>query len=447
MNQDITSPTILVIIGVSGDLNKRKLLPAIRQIHRAGRLPEKFRIIGITRRKLKKQDVLPSGDKAFLRKALTLRRMDLTDARAYTELYKELESIENEFGEPAQRLFYLSVPPQASQPVIKLLGEAGFGKLKDTKLLLEKPFGSDLDSAKDLIDRIHTYFSEDKVYRIDHFLAKEMAQNILVFRTGNSLIKRTWNSDFIESIDIIANESIGIEGRAGFYEQTGALRDLVQSHLLQLAALTLMELPDENGWGAVPRRRLQALEALMPPTNVRTDVHRGQYEGYQDEVKNPGSKVETFVCLKLLSKSPRWGNVPITVMTGKSLAKKSTEIRIRYRQKDAAESNELVLRIQPNEGVEFNLWIKQPGYERELRQLPLDFSYSHHFEGLPEAYERVFVDAMRADHTLFTTSEEVLASWRILEPIQSHWNMNDEDLIIYKPGSTPEEILGKSSNV
>lgn len=434
------TPTILVIVGISGDLSKRKLLPAIRQIARAGALPEHFRIVGVTRQNLHKDAVLPAGDKKFLRSVVSIRQMDLTDPKAYKGLYDDLKTVEKEFGVPAQKLFYLSVPPQASQQVIRLLGEAGFGELGGTKLLLEKPFGSDTASAENLIEHIKEHFSENQVYRIDHFLAKEMAQNIVVFRAGNSLFKRTWNKDFIESIDIIASESIDIEGRASFYEQTGALRDLVQSHLLQLAALTLMRLPEWGDWEKIPERRLEALKAIEQPQDIEKQVLRGQYVGYREAVNNPKSSVETFVNLTLRSKDPRWEGVPITLTTGKALAYKTTEIRIRYRQEDAAEANELILRIQPNEGMSIQLWAKRPGYERELQQVQHDFSYRYHFKGLAEAYERIFIDAMRGDRALFATSEEVLASWRILEPIQHHWDMTDKDLVLYKPGSTLEEL-------
>lgn len=441
MKQKQIEPTILVIAGVSGDLSKKKLLPAIRQIHRAGILPNQFRIIGLSRRKLKKQDVLPRGDKSFLRKVLTLRQMNLADSAEYEKLSTEFQKIEQEFGVATQRLFYLSVPPQASQSVIKLLGEAGFGKNPRTKLLLEKPFGSDLESAKDLVEHIKQHFTESQVYRIDHFLAKEVAQNVVYFRAGNSLIKRTWSNEFIESIEITASEKISIEGRLGFYEQTGALRDLIQSHLLQLAAITLMPFPAWDEPETIPELRLQALKALQPPQDVEAQVVRGQYDGYRTEVNNPGSMVETFASVTLYSTELYWKGVPITLTTGKSLSEKFTHIRIKYRQEDAIEANELVLRIQPNEGAEILLWSKAPGYERELKKVPLDFSYSHHFSGLPDAYERVFVDAMRSNRTLFATSEEVLASWRLLKPIQDHWNMSDSGLITYEPGSTVDSVM------
>lgn len=436
-------PTILVIVGISGDLAKRKLLPALRQIAAAGALPEKFKIVGLVRRKLTIDDVLPDGDSQFLRNAIELFELDMTDTGEYLRLGHHLRAIEKTFGSPAQRLFYLAVPPQVSQPLVECLGESGLAAVPGTKLLLEKPFGTDLPSARELVDGITQYFTEDQVYRIDHYLAKETAQNLVVFRSGNALFKRSWNNKFIERIDIIAAEKIGIEGRGGFYEQTGALRDLVQSHLLQFTALTLMDLPKAGDWAAIPQKRLQALRQL----NLPTRVVRGQYNGYRDEVGSPKSLVETFVSLTLTSQDPKWRGVPVTLTTGKALNEKSTEIRITYKQDETGEANQLVLRIQPNEGVELYLWAKQPGYARDLQHVTLDFSYQQHFakDGLPDAYERVFVDAMRSDRSLFTTSEEVLATWRVLDPIQQTWDMHDDDVIAYKPGSTIDEVMKGNS--
>jgi glucose-6-phosphate 1-dehydrogenase len=434
-----TQPVILVIVGISGDLAKRKLLPAIREIAEAKILPEHFRIVGISRRAIALDDILPQGNQDFLRKTIDLVQMNLVDPDEYATLGKHLQQIETTFGTPAQRLFYLSIPPQAAEPVIRLLGTAGLNG-PDTKLLLEKPFGTDLVSAQELIQDIQKYFKEEQIYRIDHYMAKEMAQNLVVFRTDNSLFRRTWNKDFVASIEIIASEEIGIEGRSAFYEQTGALRDLVQSHLLQLAALALMELPDSEGLQTIPALRLQALRHLKPPQDVRHQVVRGQYQKYREEAANPGSTVETFVSLKLYSDDPRWEGVPVTITTGKMLNRKATEIVVTYKPEGRCKPNILTLRIQPNEGAEICLWTKKPGYEHELQQVPLNFSYSHHFDALPEAYERVFVDAVRSDHSLFTTSEEVLASWRILAPIQHAWEMESSDLLLYTPGSTPEAV-------
>lgn len=434
----LTTPTILVIVGISGDLAKRKLLPALSQIAAAGVLPKDFKIIGLVRRSLTLDDVLPEGDQPFLRDAVELYELDMTDLGAYKTFATHLKHIEDGFGAPAQRLFYLAVPPAVSAPLVDLLGESGLAGAPDTKLLLEKPFGTDLASAQELIDGIKKHFAEEQVYRIDHYLAKETAQNLVVFRGSNTLFKRSWNNTFIESIDIIASEKIGVEGRANFYEQTGALRDFVQSHLLQLAALTLMELPKAGDWAAIPANRLQALRQL----NLPERVVRGQYQGYQEEVNNPGSSVETFVSLTFTSKDPRWWGVPITLTTGKALDQKTTEIRIRYKKEEQSEADQLVLRIQPNEGVEVHLLAKRPGYERDVQQVALDFSYEQHFTGatLPDAYERVFVDAMRSDRSLFTTSDEVLATWQLLDPVQRKWQMADGDLVVYKPGSTLQDV-------
>jgi glucose-6-phosphate 1-dehydrogenase len=442
----MTTPTSLIIIGISGDLSRRKLLPAIREIAKAGVLPEAFRIIGISRRELSLDEILPaSGDNQFLLDHLTLRQMDLDDQAAYEALGTYLADIEAQDGKPGQRLYYLSVPPNASQDIVELLGKSGLSNAPNTKLLLEKPFGTDMDSAQALIDHIHGHFDEEQVYRIDHYLAKEMAQNLVIFRSGNSLFKRTWNSTFIESIHITMTEQIGIEGRAGFYEQTGALRDIIQSHLLQLAALTLMELPPKDDWQSIPARRLEALSRLVPPTDVATKVVRAQYRSYKEEVDNPNSAVETFVSVPLQSEDPNWEGVPITLTTGKALSETATEIVICYRRDDVGESNTLVLRIQPDEGVELTLWAKEPGYSNQLKKVPLNFLYSDHFSGLPEAYERVFVDAMRSDHSLFASSEEVLASWRILKPIQEHWaQAGDQGLLAYESRAELEDILNQS---
>lgn len=431
-------PTILIIVGISGDLSRRYLLPAIRQIAKAGFLPDKFRILGVSRRELGLADVLPAGDAAELEKHLELYQMDLAEPAAYHKLADHLKALEHRLGAPAQHLFYLSVPPQVTKAIVERLGGAGMLKGPSAKLLLEKPFGTDLASAEELVAHLGKHCQEDQIYRIDHYVAKEMAQNLIVFRAGNPLIKGTWNKDFIESVEVYVGEAIGIEGRAAFYEQTGALRDVVQSHLLQLAALVLMDLPDLNAVHDIPNKRLQALEALDPPTDSQTDVLRGQYAGYRTEVGNLHSMVETYVSLRLFSRDPRWSGVPITLTTGKSLAARATEIRLTYRQKDAAHTNKLVLRIQPDEGVTLHFWVKRPGYDYEMQPLPLVLAYDHHFAGLPDAYERVFVDAMRSERSLFTTSQEVLAAWRLLEPIQRAWSLSGgADLLVYQPGEEP----------
>lgn len=450
--QHTQQPTIIVIIGITGDLARRKLLPAIAQIARAKALPKAFHIIGITRRAVSSQDILAdtpaltsAEDRQFIANHLSMHQMDIESAESYGALRTVLAKHSSEWTAPAQFLFYLSVPPQVSQPIVHHLGAAGFGELPDTKLLLEKPFGSDLASAEQLIDSTRQYFTESQLYRIDHYLAKEMAQDIIVFRTGNSLFKQTWNNQFIEKIDIIASEAIGIEGRAAFYEQTGALRDFIQSHLLQLAALTLMELPQSHDWGAIPDLRLAALAALKSPRADQFARHviRGQYDTYAQEVSNPGTLTETFASITFESTAPQWQGVPITVATGKALDRKATEITIHYRRQAQEEANRLTLSIQPREGIEVLMWAKKPGYARDMEQLALQFTYHDHYQSLPEAYERVLVDAMRADHSLFTSSDEVRASWQLLAPIQHHWSMHTDDLITYPRGANPATIHNK----
>jgi glucose-6-phosphate 1-dehydrogenase len=431
------TPTLLVIFGITGDLSKRKLIPAIEQIAKAGALPEQFQVVGVTRRAVTEQEVMAGLEAPFLAGHLTMHQMDLVSLDDYRELDRYLETTIRKMG-GGQQLFYLSVPPQISRPIVQLMGESGIAGRPNTKLLLEKPFGTDLQSAEELVEQTRRHFSEDQIYRIDHYLAKEMAQNLIVFRRGNSLFKRTWNKDFIEKIEVIASEKIGIEGRAAFYEQTGALRDLVQSHLLQLAALTLMEMPKGAELADVPARRLQALQKLQldPGKPVYEVAARGQYRGYRAEVADERTATETYVDVTLQSTDPLWEGVPIRLVTGKALDAKATEIRITYKKDEEFEANQLTIAFQPDEGVNVKLWTKVPGYEWKVEQHSLHLAFKDHFQALPEAYEQVLVDAMLSNHTLFTSSDEVLASWRIIQPILHAWEMSSDDLKTYEPGSS-----------
>lgn len=437
-----TLPTILVIIGITGDLSKRKLLPAIEQLAKADVLPASFRIVGITRQDVSKDAILATQPKnAYLEQHLEMYRMDLSKADEYERLKDRLEAIKAEFGGAAQTLFYLSVPPQFSRPIVERLGQAGFAHEATTKLLLEKPFGTDLASARELIEETRQSFAEDQLYRIDHYLAKEMAQNVIVFRGSNALFRRTWNRDFIERIEIIASEKIGIEGRAEFYEQTGALRDLVQSHLLQLAALTLMNVPRSDALSTVPTLRNDALRQLRLAANV--PAVRGQYDTYQDEVGNIGSTAETYADLTLESLDERWIGVPIRIVTGKALKEKATYIRIVYKKNEAHEANELIITLQPDAAIKLTMWTKVPGYERKLEQHDLKISLEDHFPAMPEAYEQVLLDAINANHTLFASSDEVLETWRIIQPLLEAWQMDTVPLVSYQKGSTAGQISEK----
>lgn len=431
------SPTTLVIFGVTGDLAQRKLLPALAAIEKNGQLPTNFKLLGVTRRDISLDDVLSTECK-HLSSKMEMFRMNLEEASAYKELKNKLD-----ISSGAQVIFYFAVPPSASRPIIRHLGEAKLNGIQ-TKLLLEKPFGVDYASAEELIKETQLHFKEEQIYRIDHYMAKEMAQNIAVFLGGNVLFRDVWNNDYIDKIEIIASEKIGIEGRVAFYEQAGALRDLVQSHLLQLTALVLMEpCPDVFDFTEVPRRRLAALSEIKPVNPAKLDtVVRAQYEGYREEVNNPNSVVETFVSLKLESENPKWKGVKLHLITGKALDRKFTEIRVYFKRAQIKEANLLTLRIQPMEGIELDLWVKKPGYEHDLAKLPLDFNYEQHFgSDLPDAYEQVLIDAMRSRSNLFASSGEILATWKILEPLLKSWSMNANDLKFYKKGSTYQQVL------
>jgi glucose-6-phosphate 1-dehydrogenase len=342
-------------------------------------------------------------------------------------------------GEGQQLLVYLAVPPSASTQIVDFMGEVGL-TTPAVKILFEKPFGVDLVSAQDMIERTGRYFTEDQLYRIDHFLAKEMAQNMVAFRGGNALFGNIWNNNFIESIEVVASEKIGIEGRGVFYEQTGALRDLVQGHLLQLLALTLMDIPHDFDWQKLPELRAKALDQLVPAPADK--VVRAQYEGYKDEAQNPGSTTETFVSVGLQSTQPRWVGVPIRLTTGKALAVKTTEIRIRLKSLYEAQGNTIIFRIQPNEGINIQLFTKRPGYDRTFEARHLEMKFPEETV-LPDAYEQVLVDAIRSEKSLFTSSAEVVRSWELLAPIQQAWGMDDTPLVQYKKGASVDEVASK----
>lgn len=412
-------------------MSRRKLLPALREIYSTGDFDD-LSILGVSRGEVDVPALLKesTGDDSMASR-VSIITMNLAEAHEYNELRTKINLDKNE-----QLIVYLAVPPLASTQIVDYLGEAGLNT-SNVKILFEKPFGVDLVSADEVIKRTSRYFEEEQLYRIDHYLAKEMAQNLIALRGRNALFDNIWNGNFIERIEIIATEDIGIEGRTQFYEQTGALRDVVQGHLMQLLALTLMDIPTDFNWEEIPSLRLDAINQvkLADPDRVK----RAQYEGYQEEVGNPGSKTETFVALQLESTQPRWLDVPISLVGGKGLNQKTTEIRIHLKKMHESQSNCIVFRIQPNEGIDIELFNKAPGYERafETRHLKLDFDSS---AKLPDAYEQVIVDAIHSRKSLFASSGEVLRSWEILQPIQDAWNMSNEPLLIYRRGSAPEDV-------
>jgi glucose-6-phosphate 1-dehydrogenase len=426
--------TKLLIFGITGDLSTRKLLPALRSIIQTGDFDD-LEIIGVSRREVDVAELLQGAlSDDSLNERVAIFSMNLASRDDYYRLKERVALSSNE-----QLIVYLSVPPQSAAQIVDFLGEAGVNS-PNVKLLFEKPFGVDLVSAQEVIARTARYYQEAQMYRIDHYLAKEMAQNIVALRGGNALFSHVWSGVAIESIELRALEEITIEGRAQFYEQTGALRDFVQGHLMQLLALVLMDIPHEFDWDKLPDARLAALQQLRP-VNPEEAV-RAQYKGYRGEANNAGSRVETFVSLMLHSTDERWKNVPLTLTTGKAMNQKSTEIRINFRKFHDGQSNCLICRIQPSEGVEIDLFTKKPGYEREFETRKLSFTYPEDTL-LPDAYEHVITDAIRSRKSLFTSSEEVLASWRILQPLLDAWTMDDTSLNMYPVGASVDDILHK----
>lgn len=447
-------PVLLVIFGVTGDLSRRKLLPALYNLARGNLLPEGSRIIGVTRQKLTTDQVLEplnrfahsharASEVALnkIKQSFELFSADLADGKDYKLLKKQLDKIELKAEREFQRLYYLSVPPAVFDEVVGFMGEAELHKQflesPEPALLVEKPFGYDMVSAKELIKSSKQYFTESQIYRIDHYLAKEMAQNILDFRASNPLFLAIWDREHIEKIIITAHEQIGIEGRAAFYEQTGALRDLIQSHLLQLLALTAMEIPRAMAAVNIRAARRELLESIVPmePYEVARLARRGQYEGYRQEVDDDETSTETYARVELKVDNPRWKDIPFVLRTGKSTPEKRTDIAVHIGQ------NVLTMQLQPDEAIGLRLLSKKPGHGHETAEVLMDFDYKRSYPGIssPEAYERVLLDAARQDLTLFASSEEVLAAWRIITPILDEWAKTSDDLVIYPKNSLPFE--------
>lgn len=452
------SPAILTIFGITGDLAKRKLLPSLYHLAHDGLLPASTKIVGVTRSGTTVDEIIATitdrvevdGKKCepatldWLKKALSVVTMDITEHAEYTRLKVELDRIEDSVGVCLTRLFYLAIPSTMFDVVVDRLGKQDLNKgcqhsKAYSRLLIEKPFGYDLQSAKELIERLQESFHEDQIYRIDHYLAKETVQNILTLRFDNPLFANAWSVEHISHILVTASESIGIEGRIAFYEQMGAMRDLIQSHLLQLVALMTMNEPKVADAQTIHAEKEKLLQAIHPPhaDEMHSKTSRGQYESYRSEVGDPRSMTETFASVWLTINDKRWENVPVLLRTGKSLKDKVTEITVVYKSNNKPEcQNTLTIRIQPNEGIVLDLRIKKPGFDAEVEHVQMDFCYGEKLQvAHPDAYERVLVDALRGDKTLFATSEEVLQSWRISEPIIDAWANNRVPLDFYKEGS------------
>lgn len=469
----VLDPCILIVAGVTGDLSRRYLLPALYELFAAKILPENFTIVGLSRRNLdvneliesiktnqinNNKEVNPETIKQF-EQSLEICLMDISKPDDYQKLKDKLDKIEENLGVCLNRLFYLAIPPEMFEKVISGLGTCSLNNgcnhgSTESRLLLEKPFGQNTASAKELVAQIQKSFKEDQVYRVDHYLAKENAQNILAFRFLNPLFSRIWDNKSIEYITITANESLKIENRAQFYEQTGALRDFIQSHLIQLMSLVTMEEPYDNSSKSLHEAKLKLLNQVVPISaeDVQTSAVRGQYEGYSEEVSNPETTTETYAAIKLTINNERWKDVPILLRTGKALDDRISEINFKLKSSITKEhtANMLTIRIQPNEGISLSLAAKKPGFGYEIQQAQMQFCYDQQFtESLPNAYEYVLVDAMRGDQSLFSTAEEIIRSWEIIENVINDWSVSKNIPELYKVGSSgpiSAEIMANNSN-
>jgi glucose-6-phosphate 1-dehydrogenase len=472
--------TTLVIFGATGDLARRKLLPAIYNLAHEGALPERFNLVGVSRREMPDDDF-----RQFARESITefsrretdetvleglLERLsylgfDFADQEGYKKLGEALDALEGE-GHPLNRAFYLSTAPEYFGTITTALKEAGLNYRKDTdtRVIIEKPFGVDLESARELQRTVAAAFREQQVFRIDHYLGKETVQNVMAFRFANYMFEPVWNRNYIDHIQITAAEDIGIGSRAGYYDRSGALRDLVQNHMLQLLTLVCMEPPATFEADKVRDEKVKVLEAITPPTpdevaamTVRAQYTAGvvggeQVKGYLEEEDVPGdTNTETYAALRLEVHNWRWAGVPIVLRTGKRLARKVTEIAVALKPVPhlafqshgsvGVQPNQLILTMQPNEGVSLSLGAKIPGSRMRIRPVNMEFLYGAAFMSQsPEAYERLILDAMRGDATLFTRNDEVDAQWSIIDPILKCWEQGVPPMTTYEAGSPgPEE--------
>jgi len=471
------APCALVIFGASGDLTKRKLLPALFALASDGLLPAGFTVIGAGRTPLTDAEFRETMRDSVSRFSRVPLRPDVWDgfaaglhyvtydhdrADGLNPVASALEEADRTRGTGGNRVYYFSVPPSAVVPLTDRLGAAGLNHEKPgafVRIIVEKPFGRNLETARELNHRLHQTFREDQIYRIDHYLGKETVQNILVFRFANGIFEPLWNRQYIDHMQITVAESIGVEGRGAYYEEAGALRDMVQSHIMQLVAIVGMEPPSNFGAETVRDEKVKLLRAIRPihPDDALSHTVRGQYAsgwvegeyvaGYrEDKGVAPNSLRETFVAMKLDVDNWRWAGTPVYLRTGKRLAKRASEIVIQFRrvphspfsghiatpagimQREGIDPNLLVLRIQPNEGITLRFGAKVPGQALRIRTVNMDFFYGSSFlRESPEAYERLLLDCMLGDATLFAREDEVEEAWRVCTAILDGWRAHPPD--------------------
>jgi glucose-6-phosphate 1-dehydrogenase len=439
-------PAAVVIFGASGDLASRKLLPALRELWDQGLLDEDTHVVGVGRSELTDEqwdEVVDHGELGLRSEWVT---GDYTDAATYQRLAERLADIGN-------RVYYLSVPPQLFAGIVSCLGEAGLSQPgpggEFARVVIEKPFGTDLESSRELDRSLHAVLDESQLYRIDHYLGKETVQNILALRFANAIFEPIWNRRYVDSVQLTVAEAEGVGHRAGFYETAGALRDIIQNHALQVLAMVAMEPPVTMTAENIRDEKVKVLQAIdrLDVDEVGNEVVRGQYASYRsEEGVAPESQTETYVAARLRVDNWRWAGVPFFVRTGKKLPRRVTEVALRFKavphlpfastQTRKLGPNTLVLRIQPDEGITLTFGAKVPGQTFDIRTVDMEMTWCEEFATeVPEAYQRLLHDALVGDPTLFIRSDEVLAAWEVVQPILDAWTSDDHGPVPYADDS------------
>lgn len=469
MVHKLQEPFAFVVFGGSGDLSRRKLIPALYRLSSLGYMPEKYAVLGVSRtamsdeafrefaRKAVQEDRRDEGvgDPAALLSHIYYQAADTTKPDSVAQLKSRLDALERDLGLGGNRLFYLAVAPDLVPSLITNLHGAGMLRRQTEgpgiRVVFEKPFGRDLQSARELNASIGRVLDEHQIFRIDHYLGKETVQNILTFRFGNSIFEPLFNRSYVHHIRISVAETVGMEGRRGaYYDAAGALRDIVQNHALQLLCLTMMESPAAFDAQSIRDEKVKVLRALpvMSVNEVAASTVRGQYNGYRgEEGVDPGSKTETYVMVRTTVENWRWAGVPVLIETGKRLAERHTNIEVEFMQpplcifREFAECppgpNSLRIRIQPDEGISLSIVCKQPGTQFAVQEVKMDFSYGTTFgQRSPEAYERLLLDALRGDASLFMRADEVELAWQFVSAILEGWSrLPDPVFPNYEPAS------------
>ena len=487
----IAGPCSLVLFGVTGDLARKKLMPAVYDLANRGLLPPSFALVGFARRPWDDAEFAAQVKESVQQHARTPFREDIwthlaagirfvegafDDDDAFEQLGATLKELDEQRGTQGNHAFYLSIPPNAFEQVCQMLSSHGLAQATEDspgspwrRVVIEKPFGHDLQSARELNNIVESVFPPDAVFRIDHYLGKETVQNLLALRFANQLFEPLWNANYVDHVQITMAEDIGIGGRAGYYDGVGAARDVIQNHLLQLLALTAMEEPISFNAEDLRAEKEKVLAAVKLPEDLSAHSARGQYTGgwqggekvtgyLEEEGFNPDSVTETYAALRLDIHTRRWSGVPFYLRAGKRLGRRVTEIAVVFKRapnllfpnhsEDDFGQNAVVIRVQPDEGVTIRFGSKVPGTQTEVRDVTMDFGYGHAFtESSPEAYERLILDVLLGEPPLFPRHQEVELSWKILDPFEEYWAESRTRPEPYSPGSwgpaSADELLAR----